>query len=313
MEVVDEQKHRCRARHAIQERHHRIEEPVTLDLGLGADRFGELRYSRRHVGREADQLSTERPDLVGQLARRSAGDIPPQRLRERLIGQGQFLVTASVEHDAGGLVDDCGEDTGEARLADPGLAPDDHDLAMAVAGQPPRRRQTFQGMVAPNENGVRRRQDPRRHTRFAVSIPGRRRRWFEVEHRILLDDGSLQSAQLSPGFDSELFDQRVACALVRTQRVGLTPGPVHRQHQLAPGTLAQGIGADDRLQLSDTALVTTQCELSIHAILGQDRSQLVESSRFGSCERLIGELDQRGTPPTGQGPLEYLDRAPMVS
>ena len=59
-----------------------------------------------------------------------------------------------------------------------------------------------------------------------------RRLRFEIERRVLRQDGDLQLLQVRSGIEAQLLEQLLACPVVGGQRVGLPPGAVQRQHQL---------------------------------------------------------------------------------
>src|SRR5262249_57037155 len=100
----------------------------------------------------------------------------------------------------------------------------------------------------------RQRQEPRRvvtdevgkRLQLALAAEQRCRRYrdpargpsrMDVERRVLLEDRALELAQRVAGLDPELLHERPARALVDGERVGLSPGAVQREHQLATQAL----------------------------------------------------------------------------
>ena len=68
---------------------------------------------------------------------------------------------------------------------------------------------------------------------------------------ILAEDGRLELAERRARLQAELVDQQGPETLIRLQRLGLTARPVEGHDQLGPEALAEGIEADQGLQLAD--------------------------------------------------------------
>ena len=62
-----------------------------------------------------------------------------------------------------------------------------------------------------------------------------------VESRILHEDRLVKLAEPAAGLDAELLDERPSRCLVGLERLGLAPGPVEAEHQLAAQTLPQRV------------------------------------------------------------------------
>jgi hypothetical protein len=117
-----------------------------------------------------------------------------------------------------------------------------------------------------------------------------------VESRVLAEDRLFEVAQLAAGFEAELADQGAAGVLVGGQRVGLAPGPVEREHELAAQALAQGVLGDQRLELSDH-LCAAKREVGLDPIRQRLQAQLIQASDLGPGERRKGKVGQRRPTP----------------
>ena len=130
LEVVEHEQHRRRPRQLGQQPDDRLEQPVALGLRLVLRR-------RWKVGRAAAQLRDQPRQLGPVLARartqvRQLGIHGPvtERLEERLVRDHGLARRAPGEHDCAGVVDAPGELRGQRRLADPGVAREQHDPAV---------------------------------------------------------------------------------------------------------------------------------------------------------------------------------------
>ena len=143
LDVVEHEQHRRRAGQLGQEPDDRLEQAVALGLRLVLRR-------RRKIGRAAPQLRDQPRELGAVLARvrpqvgqrRVQGPVP-QRLEERLVGDHGLARRAAREHDRARVVDPPGQLGGQRRLADSGIAGEQHDPPLAPRrrrGRPRRRR-----------------------------------------------------------------------------------------------------------------------------------------------------------------------------
>ena len=64
------------------------------------------------------------------------------------------------------------------------------------------------------------------------------RRLLEQERLVLAENRGLELAELGPGIDAELLDERLACVAIRGERVGLAARAVESEHELGSGPLA---------------------------------------------------------------------------
>ena len=88
-----------------------------------------------------------------------------------------------------------------------------------------------------------------------------------LEPGLLTQDRAVQPLQSRVRLDPELVDERPAGVEVRPERLGLPARPVEREHELAPGTLAQGVVADERFDLTDELGASSLLEIRVDAFL----------------------------------------------
>ena len=127
------------------------------------------------------------------------------------------------------------------------------------------------------------------------------------EHRVLVEDCALESAELGTRIDSQLFGQGVASVPERTESLGLSAGPVQRNHQLTAQTLAKRVDENRPLELGDDLRVMTNGEERLEPVLRGRRSQLVPVARRRSNSGAIGELEQGIIAPQRQCLIEGAD------
>ena len=80
------------------------------------------------------------------------------------------------------------------------------------------------------------------------------------------------------GLDPELLGEDPAPLVVDGERVGLTAGPVEREHELAAQPLAQRMRADERVELGDQLGVPPERELGLDPRLDRLQAQLLEAA-----------------------------------
>ena len=92
--------------------------------------------------------------------------------------------------------------------------------------------------------------------------------------RGLVEDRALEGLQLGAGLEPELGIEQHARRLVQLERLRLPPGPVEREHQLAPRPLPQRPLAHEGLELGDQLLGPAQLESRV----GQSATAVERSS-----------------------------------
>ena len=113
-----------------------------------------------------------------------------------------------------------------------------------------------------------------------------------LERRILVEDPSLQLAQLERRLEAEIVAQPGVELLVDRERVGVPPGAVEREHRLPAKALAEREPDDLARQFRDQLRVATREQVRLDAILEADQAQLVEPVALDLREGLR-ELGQR--------------------
>jgi hypothetical protein len=94
----------------------------------------------------------------------------------------------------------------------------------------------------------------------------------------------VQRLQCRLGIQSEFLAKQAAGLLVEVERLGLPPGAVHGQHELAAEALPEGMGGHQGLEFADRLAVTAQGQVRLDAGFERDQSQL-----FQACDLLLGQ------------------------
>ena len=107
----------------------------------------------------------------------------------------------------------------------------------------------------------------------------------------------MQFAQLLAWLYTKFVDEQAARVRVDRQRLGLTAGPVKRQHQLSAEPLSIRILIDQRFQIADDSGLVPEGKVRLDPRFQRSQPTLLESAEFGGREGLIRELCQRFSPP----------------
>ena len=102
------------------------------------------------------------------------------------------------------------------------------------------------------------------------------------------------------GLDAELLDERRASGAVRSERIGLPPRPVEREHQLPVEPLPERLLIDQRLELRDEVAMASEEEIGVDALFERSLAQLLEPADLGLGERLVGEIGERRPAPQAE-------------
>jgi hypothetical protein len=122
-----------------------------------------------------------------------------------------------------------------------------------------------------------------------VDVNCARRRGHE-EGLVLVQDGSLEGAQLGARFDPELLHQCVARVAEHGQRVRLPSAAVERKHQQGARAFSEGVGSDHGLELRDELDVPAEYEVRLEPTLDAGVAQLLEPCNLDLRERLVREV-----------------------
>ena len=100
-----------------------------------------------------------------------------------------------------------------------------------------------------------------------------------------------------PGLSPSCSDRTASELLVDLERFGLPTAAVKREHQLAAQTLPQRLARDQVTQLPNHAVRLAERQISVNPLLHRTEIKLLQLRNRRLCERVIGKLSQRRTPP----------------
>ncbi len=127
----------------------------------------------------------------------------------------------------------------------------------------------------------------------------------QLQGGVLGEDRLLQPLQPDARLDAQLVDQGAARAPVGAQGVGLAARAVQGEHQLAVQVLAQGVAADEALQLADHLAVAPERQVRLDAGLERGQAQLVDPDQLRPGVGLLvaggADVGQRRAAPQPQG------------
>ena len=115
-----------------------------------------------------------------------------------------------------------------------------------------------------------------------------------AEHRLV------QTPERGAGLDAELGVQEVAGPAEDLQRLGLTPGPVQREHEVPVQALPVRMLLDEAGELGGHLGVPSQSEFGLHQPLVRGEPRLLQPPGLVGDERAVGELRERRPPPEVQ-------------
>ena len=133
--------------------------------------------------------------------------------------------------------------------------------------------------------------------REAAAADGRGRRARRVERGILREDRLLELAQLPPGLEAQLVDERAPRGAEALQRLRLAARPVEREHLLRAQALAQRVLAHQPFELGHEPGMTPEPEVSLDALFDRREPQLLQARRFVLREPLVRKLAERRPAP----------------
>jgi hypothetical protein len=136
----------------------------------------------------------------------------------------------------------------------------------------------------------------------------RRRGGRRRELRVLLEDPLLERPQLVARLDPELVDEQPAAGGECRERLGLAPGAVEREHQLAAQALAVRMLGDQLLELGDHLAVAAEREARVDVVLDGREPQLLEPPDRLLRERLVAQVRERGARPDRERRAERVGR-----
>ena len=251
-------------------------------LRLALERHGALHEAGQpldELGRDMRDIGGAEPEVLDHLVSRPPLHQLPDDLRPRPVGgRPARLPGAAPQHRVAVVGGSFGDRLGQARLADPRLAGDEEQRALAA----PRLGEGREQLVALGAPPDERRAAARLHSRLRGRRGDPRRRG---ERRILHEDRPLEVAELAGGLDAQLLGERVAGLTIGVERVGLAAGAIEREHQLRVETLAHRLGRDELLQLADQLAVAAGRQVGLDADLDRREPLLFEAGDLSGGER----------------------------
>ena len=135
MQVVEHEQRRRDLRLRLEPARDRLEQQVALGLGI-ARRRREPGQPLLELGHEPAELAGGRAEQRRELVVGRVADDVRERFDERLERHAEPVVAPTEEHEAAVEIDRAAELGREARLADAGLARDEHRAARARRPRP---------------------------------------------------------------------------------------------------------------------------------------------------------------------------------
>ncbi len=302
VEVVEHDHDRAARRDVPEQGAGRLEQPEAGPLGVGCRGRREVGDEPAELGQDLGELPGARAERRGRQGRR-VGEAAPQGLDPRPVGRGAARLPAAPDEHARAAVARAGRGLlDEPALADPRLAPDEGDAAVAGEGGVERIAEEGELALAADEPAVRRGRGGGRGGLGRVRrgrAGGRRPR--RVEARVLGEDRLMEGAQPRPGLDAELVDERRPGRRVRRERLRLAAGAVQREHLPAAEPLAQRVLGDEGLELAGQPGGAAALEVGVDPGLQGGDALLVEPGDGGAGERRVGDVGQRRAAPQREG------------
>ena len=121
-----------------------------------------------------------------------------------------------------------------------------------------------------------------------------------AERVVLPQDRLLELPQLRGGLEAELVVEELSERPIRLEGVRMTTGAVERHHEQCAKALVERVEIDERLQLADRFGLAPHREHGLEASLERLESQALQPSDLRMCERLRGEVGERGAAPESE-------------
>ena len=114
-------------------------------------------------------------------------------------------------------------------------------------------------------------------------------------------DRELQLAQRRVRLDPELAGEDAAQILGDGEGLGVAPGAVEREHELAVQRLAQRVVGRERGELRDKLAVAAGAQIEVDARLERREAERAEAVDFAAGEVALRQLRERGAAPEVEG------------
>ena len=242
LQVVEHEQQRGAGRDLRQQRGERVEQAMALGAAFGAAH--RRRAGRRaELGQQRGEVGGARPEPLRRAGQRRAARPAAQHLEHGPVGAGAGLVEAAVEHDRAVAVDLARELRRHARLADPGLARDEHEPPLVGDRRVPRPAQRRERLAPPDERVPPRRRGERGRQR---ARRGRARRRGVGRRRVAAQEPLVDLHHRGPRRRAELVAQQLAQLVERAQRLGRVAARLVGLHQQPVRRLAERREPDRR-------------------------------------------------------------------
>ena len=270
----------------------------------GADRLAEDR--RRAAPRGSHDLARRdaaaraQPERQLPGARDELGGRPQGPLRGVLVGHGR---AEDGEHGVAARLDDdaivLGADLGGV-------------LVVALEHRPQRL-----GVGAGRVARLRKLREDARHQapglRRQRLVTGRGRVRGRGGGNLVAQDRRLERPQVRRRLDAQAVDQRLVCAAVDLERLGLTSGTVEGEHLLAAEALAERVLADERLELAGHLGVAAAGEVRVDAVADARQAKILQPRDLRLREPGVGHVGEGRAAPQLQGASQRGRRLPGLA
>ena len=127
-------------------------------------------------------------------------------------------------------------------------------------------------------------------------------RLHHQQGRVARQDPVLQCAQRCSRFEPGLGRELGAVALECPQRLGLSPAPEQRHHELTLAALPERLSGHRQLRLGDRVRRPTGRQQGIEPVLFHAATELLETPGLGGCPRQLGDVLEGAPGATGSTP-----------
>ena len=129
----------------------------------------------------------------------------------------------------------------------------------------------------------------------------------------MLKDSPLKLLQLPPRLQPELVDESIACSPKHVEGVGLAPGPVQREHQVASQALPERLLCHEPLELGHELCPPTAHEFRLDARLHRPKPKLLKPPRLDAGQRLVEQIDPRQPTPQRERLAQCRPRGSVIA
>src|SRR5262245_65919676 len=139
-----------------------------------------------------------------------------------------------------------------------------------------------------------------------------RRRTIDAERGVVIQDPTLELAQVRTGLDAELLGETEPARTVDGERVGQPSGSVEAEHELADQSFAIRVGIGEALELANEVDASSELDLGIGARFEREDPLLLQALRFGD-QVLRLEIGERPSTPEAESRIQLRARRGQVA